>query len=244
MKYTGNISADELQRIERFLTGEMPEEEAAAFKAELTTNADLELKTSELRMLLLGINESVLKDRLPLYHTAVPTPHAGRHIFPMAKKWLVAASIALLAVVAIWFFVSKSDSSKSLYSRYYQPDPGLPTVMSSTGDYAFEKAMVEYKNHEYDKALQGWNTLLKTRSENDTLRYFIGAAYLAKNDDQQAIKYLGSSAADTSSGFYGEANWYLGLIYLKQGEKLKAAEFIKNSNHTNREAVLKAIHQQ
>ncbi len=89
--------------------------------------------------------------------------------------------------------------------------------------------MVEYKNGEYAKHWKTWSALLKQNPGNDTLIYFIGAASQAKGDDDRAIENLQQVAADSSSFFYKDACWYLGLSYLKKGDTKRAAEYIERS---------------
>ncbi len=103
--------------------------------------------------------------------------------------------------------------------------------MGNSTDYDFEKAMVEYKNGEYEKAFTAWNILLKQRPENDTLIYFTGVAAQAQEKDSIAINRLQQVVNNSKSTFYKDANWYLGLLYLKQGEPQKAISYIQQSGY-------------
>jgi tetratricopeptide (TPR) repeat protein len=243
LKYSNNISPEELERIERFLANEMLNDEAQAFVEELSTNEQLREKTEEVKLLLVGISELSLEERLEGFHKEIlPAFDLKKKpgVVSLGRKLLVAASV-LAVVFGVWWFLHNENSNKELYSKYYTPDPGLATVMSGSSDYTFNKAMVEYKNGEYDKALQAWKLLYEENSGNDTLAYFIGAAYQAKKDNENAIASLQQVATDTESVFYKDACWYLGLSYLKQGKTNQAVEYIQKSDHPQREAILKTI---
>ena len=244
MKFTHTISPEELEKIERFLTTEMNESEATAFSAELTQNDELQEKTEEVKLLLLGIKEASLENYL--FNTATDvrtiTDKKKKNVFVLnVKTILVAASIALVVGLFTWFVFQNRGQNKQIYSQYYSPDPGLATVMSVVSDYDFEKAMVEYKNGEYDKALRAWNNLLKQKSKNDTLIYFIAAANQAKGNQDIAIENLQQIVLNKESAFYKDACWYLGLAYLKKGETAEAINYIKKSEYPKAEVIIQAI---
>ncbi len=49
----------------------MPENEKLAFEDEITSDSDLAKKVYEIRLLLLGIMEKNLQDKLPAFHAGV-----------------------------------------------------------------------------------------------------------------------------------------------------------------------------
>ncbi|MBL7696556.1 MAG: hypothetical protein JNK79_00285 [Chitinophagaceae bacterium] len=241
MNHNYNISPEELEKIERFITGGMSSAEAKEFEELLNNNAQLREKTDEIRLLLIGISEHALSEKLDDFHKEVPPVEMPRgRVVPLGRKLLIAASVLAIAFVTIWWFVGRKTDDEALYARLYSPDPGLATVMGNSSEYDFDKAMVEYKNGEYDKALKAWTGSLGNHPTNDTLNYFVGAAYQAKNDDR-CIEYLEKVAADTSSVFNKDASWYLGLYYLKSGQKEKAYPYIQQSGHPKSSEALKAI---
>jgi tetratricopeptide (TPR) repeat protein len=244
LKYANNITAEEFERIERFLTNEMEEDESKAFEQELSSNEELREKSEEIKLFLLGIKEHSLEQELQHFHRdIVPATRLKKKaaIVSPWKKLAVAASILALIAVGIWWFMQDLNTYDTIYGRYYTPDPGLATVMSSSADYNFDKAMVEYKNGEYDKALKNWEDLYKANPANDTLAYFIGAAYMAKKDNNRAIENFMQVVKNKEGAFYRDACWYLGLSYLKQNNANLAVEYIQKSNHSQREAILKTI---
>lgn len=241
MNYSNNISTEELETIERYLSGSMPADEAMAFEAQLEDDMELREKTEEIKALLVGIGEESLSAQLDNFHTEISAENkASATIVPMMRKLLMAASIVALAFVTVWWFSTRKTDNDALYANLYSPDPGLATVMGSSKEYDFDKAMVEYKNGEYAKAIEAWTSLLKSNSKSDTLHYFLGAAYQATNNPD-AIKHLELVAADASSAFYKDASWYLGLYYLKSGHKEKALDYIVRSGHPKSAEAIKAI---
>ncbi len=244
LNYQHNISQDELQRIERYLTQSMDSDEADLFELDLKTDPVLKDKTSEVRLLLLGIAEHSLKARLQLYHDEMPgikTPESKPLVSINRRSWLVAAAVLTVVVTSVWTLFSNRNSYDRLYSEFYQPDPGLPTYMSSTSDYEFDKGMVAYKNKEYDKAIAGWIPLLPSGRHNDTLNYFLGAAYQAIDNEKEALANLSLVVSDTSSVFSKDACWYLGLVHLKNGATDSAVTYIQRSGHPHTNTILDAL---
>lgn len=242
MRYADDISPEELERIERFLNNEMDVAESAAFAAALESDATLRDKTEEVKLLLLGVKEAAVKEKLKEYHTEIK-PATKTPVLSM-KRLLVAASVIIVAGVAAWFFlINKTDADTKLYSKYYTPDPGLATVMSSVSNYEFEKAMVEYKNGDYNKALATWKQLLTKKEDNDTLIYFVGAASQAAGKEDEAIAQLQKIVANPNSAFYNDACWYLGLCYIKKGEKQQAKAYLEKSGLPQAAEIINSLHQ-
>ncbi len=241
MKNIHNISPEELERIERFLANEMNAAGKESFLLELDKDASLREKTEEVKLLLLGIQEAALKERLQDFHREIkPRTSKPAPIFSI-KKWLAAASVLFAVALSVWWFLYNKPANEKLYSRYYSPDPGLATLMSSSSKYEFDKAMVEYKSGEYDKALTSWKLLLSQNPGNDTLTYFIGVASQAAGKEEQAITNLQMIAADTGSVFCKDACWYLGLAYLKKKETQAAVEYIEKSGYPQAMDIIKDI---
>ena len=244
------MTPEALEKIENYLLGAMSEKEATQFENELQDSPALRNQVAEMKALILGIQETSVKEQMQQFHSSMQQP-AGHDItkktgktipLPFKKTFLMAASILFIICIGTLWYLQSGSSHQKLYSNYYRPDPGLMTVMSgAASDYDFEKAMVEYKAGEYDKALAAWKLKLKNSPVNDTLWYFIGAAYQAQEQFDSAKKYLQAVARNPKSIFQKEASWYLGLIYLQQGDKEQAIQFINQSEHHQKEKFINAI---
>lgn len=241
MKFLPNISIEELQTIERYLTGSMTEAEKQVFMEQLSSDETLQHKIREVQTLLLGIQEDGLREKMAAIHAAhFQSSEKKAKIFPM-RRMMLAASVLIVAIIGIWLLDPFGNKSKKIYSKYYSPDPGLPTVMSASLDYDFQKAMVEYKNGNYVAALSAWQTLLQAKPGNDTLLYFIAAAKQAQGQAEDAITSLKAIADNPLSAFQKDACWYLGLCYLKVGDTKNATTYFQRSGHPQAAPVIEAI---
>ncbi len=244
MDNINEIPPEEFERIERYLTHNMDEKELHDFKQSLVDDEQLRRNTEEIQLLLTGIQESAIEEKLKEFHkeiTATAPVSAPVRKITFLKKILIAASVLAIACFSYWAFFYQGNQNERLYSKYYTADPGLATVMGNSPDYDFEKAMVEYKNGEYEKAFNAWNILLKQQPENDTLIYFTGVAAQAQKMDSVALNRLQQVVSNSKSAFYRDANWYLGLLYLKQGETKKAISYIQQSGYPKGEDLINDI---
>lgn len=224
------ITAEELAYIDRYLNDELAGEELSAFQARMNDEPDFSGKVREVQLMLLGIGESGLLERIPGYHREMTgKTHHGKVGQRRLRPWLVAAAAAVILSVSLWLFTARNDAGSALYAAYYKPDPGLMTAMGRTEDYRFDKAMVEYKNGDYRQSIESWQMLLDENPAGDTLTYFLGAAYQALNKPDSAAIYLGPVASRPQSHFYQDANWYLGLIRLKENRADEAKEYLRRS---------------
>ena len=128
-----------------------------------------------------------------------------------------------------------------MYAKYYIQDAGLMTAMGVSENYNFDKAMIDYKTGDYEKAIDAWQKLLLTNPANDTLHYFIGSAYMALDRPARALMNFEWVLKSANSNFKTDAYWYAGLALLKQGELEKASNYIRLSDNPKKDELLKRM---
>lgn len=240
------ISPEAFEEIERYLRMQMTADERKAFEQKLTADATLQDRVKQVQLILTGIQEVSLRARLPHFHAELQAPtdkgvQTGRTI--TLKRWLAAASILLVLAVCGWLLFGKKGQSEKLYAAYFRPDPGLISAMSTTDNYVFDKAMIDYKTGNYTAAITAWEGLQKNDPLNDTLNYFIGAAYLANQDSKEALPYLQRVVQSGKSFLVKDANWYAGLAMIKEHHLKEAVPLIEHSDHPQKQALLQQLQQ-
>ena len=243
MNRNEDISQEEWERAESYLLNTLPPDERTRFEQKLSADEALRASLAELRLLLMGVNETVLHEKMQSFHQALPATAPARQMNRYrfsVPVWIAAASVVLVLLLAGWFFLLKEKSHERLFADYFKPDPGLITAMSATDNYVFEKAMIDYKQGNYAAAIQAWDSLQKLSPENDTLTYFLGVAHLANKEAASAIPYL-QQATVKESFFQDDAWWYLGLALLKEGEWEKAIQVLEKSTHEGKEGLVGEI---
>lgn len=251
MKYPMNwnkpITDEDWNLIDRYLDDELENSERAEFETRLEQDADWREAVASVRAIRIGIQEAALAQKLPEFHQELT---AVEEEVPMLSKtsgrtwvrWAAAAAILLIASLGWWFWSGgqKSDNEK-IYADFYQPDPGLPTVMGPAEDFEFQQGMVDYKAGNYSVAIAAWEKLLTRFPNSDTLTYFLASAWQADKEFDKAIPLFEKVAGQASSRLATDAAWYLGLLYLHKGEHDKAQAWIQKSVHPGRELLLEKI---
>lgn len=113
--------------------------------------------------------------------------------------------------------------------------------MSSHQNYSFNEAMVDYKQENYSVAIEKWLLLLYKSPENDTLIYFLGAAYLAEGQTSEAIVYLDKIEKEQNSVFQKDAAYYRALLHLKNKNPDSAVHSLKNAPSNKNRQLLNEI---
>ena len=226
----------------------MPQEEYEAFNLKSLNDEELQNKIKSVRLLLVGIQESHLTEKMDVFHKEISSQEKKisqpkAKVFPI-KRWMAAASVIVLLGLGALLFLNKSNKQERLYSEYYKPDPGLITAMSTSDNYLFDHAMIDYKTKEYDSAIKTWKGLLESNTASDTLNYFIGSAFLAKEKNDSAIFYFQKVIINEKSYFLNDAYWFIGLALIKEGKITNAIPYIEKSNHQNKEALLQKLKNQ
>lgn len=237
------IWTPEEQRIfEQYLLEEMDAREKAGLELRLRSEPAFQSKFLEFKKLFRTIEEEGLKAKLDDFHKDFENngkvvklrTHAYRSYY-----WAAAVIALLILLGGSWYFYAPSAHER-LFDIYFTPDPGLPTVMGSSDNYVFYEAMVDYKQGNYAIALEKWEGLLPGKVDNDTLNYFMGAAYLANGEAQKSIGCFDRVLEGDHPLFQSEAAFYKGLAHLKLNEIAKALQSLERTS----EAKGKALEQQ
>ena len=246
------ISEPDFDAIERYLCHAMTSQERVAFEKRMHGDPALRDAVEEVDALIKGIEMAVMKEKMNSFHEQLDKPETpGQKNIPHPNtrmlqsfstvQYMVAASFLLLLAISVWWFATQRPPHLKLYAAYFAPDPGLITPMSADADYTFYTAMVDYKLHDYDKAISKWESLLPHKPESDTLNYFIGVAELARGNADTAIPFLQHVTKQSDSPFWDDAFFYLGMAHLKLGQLEDAAASLENTSNQRGLSVLDAL---
>ena len=234
-----NISQEEFERFESYLLNRLQAKDKVMFEKQLGDDKEFSAKFQSVKAILEGIEETALRENLKGFHHELSE---NETIKTKRFPWLgVAASFLLLLGLFTWVFLLSPSEEERLFSTHYQPDPGLVTAMGSSMEYEFDRGMVDYKLGEYEAAIARWENLREEKPENDTLNYFLGAAYLDLKNTDRAIFYFEKALETDPSRFTDDGNWYLGLTYILTKDFDQAQKYLERSNHPNSKTVIKSL---
>ena len=236
-----HIDPFEYELIEAKLDGKLTVEQLQAYHDLESKDPDWKEKEEEVKTLRKDLESYLLKTELDkIHHEAFPqTPSKSRSLSPWI--WAVAASVALILVGWLGFQNIFNTANNKLFTAYYQTDPGLITAMSGTDSYEFDRGMVDFKEGKYQEALALWEPILTQKPEADTLLYFVAMANMELEHFERSQSLLEKLLNGNPSEFTEDAQWYLGLIYLRKGETEKAKSIFLESDRPEAKAILEEL---
>jgi tetratricopeptide (TPR) repeat protein len=169
----------------------------------------------------------------------IPKAHA---IGMSIKRWLITASVTVVLIVGGGLvYHSQTDDSleNRLYAKYYTPlSPDDIYVINSS---SLNIAKQKYMTGEYVNAL----LLLKNLPSSITIEVekdlFIGMSLMEIGQQKEAAEYFeGILANQNRLDYIPKVRWYLGLCYLKIGNKEKAIETFQTIINSNDDYYKKA----
>jgi len=248
VKTNEHISPEELEAIEQYLDGSLPENDRLEFEQKIVDDPSFKAKVEDVKQMILGIEGASLAGQLDAFHDEMVPVHAfvTSSRSKSAKKGrlqmirYVAAAAVIVAVGVLWL-QNQGGSNQRLFAKHFAADPGLPTTMGSTENFEFYDAMVNYKQGDYKTAIEKWEVLLQTQTKNDTLHYFLGVAHLANGNEEEAIDFLELLSESAQNSFKNESAYYLGLAYLKADNVKDAKKYLTFSGTESADQILSEL---
>lgn len=140
-------------------------------------------------------------------------------------------SLSAAAVIGAVILISTllPSSPDRIFNTYYEPFDAISPVTRNTSNSAEEiyaNAINCYKSGDYRSAATGFAEANVKNPSSGAPLFYMGLTSIELGNISEAVNEL--SAVVTGSGEYvKDAMWYLGLAYLKSGDKAKASECFK-----------------
>ena len=137
----------------------------------------------------------------------------------------LAAAVILGAVLLIKPLLLPDDPQE-IFEKYYGPFSVVSSVTRSAVSNESESltnAIATYKSADYRNAEAGFSEAMLNEKTSVSAGFFLGITELEIGDYPKAIELL-EGVRNRHGEFFKEATWYLGLAYIKSGNKIKASE--------------------
>lgn len=230
---TMELSDLDLQLLEAYLAGTLPEAERAAFSLKMETDSEFRQAVDQL-LSVENTLEKLRRQQLRAYLREQEKQYRQRKQ-QRVKIWMTGIAATLIVALAIWNVVNW------LQSNNQDPAPGTPAEvearlkeiaaaafthyaapnnMSPEATPAQIDGMEAYKRKQYGRAIP----LLKEeygKSGNKQTLFFLGIAYVAEGRGAEAVETLESCRNEPLIP-QQENNWYLLLAYLHKGDRTNA----------------------
>jgi tetratricopeptide (TPR) repeat protein len=215
--------------IERYLSGEMDDNERDWFKKELEGNEKLK-KEVEFRQRTDYIlkKQDVLNLRAKLVsiekqrESALPERRHPR--FTILKY--AAAIAVLLTVGAITLIPNRKVDNNVIIEKYYKTYEATSSLRSgrSVENPDFARALEYYEVHDYRNAAVYFNRVIENSPDDMQSVLLQGISNFEISNYPEAKKSFVTVITDQDNLYIDHARWYLALCYIKTDERHKAAE--------------------
>lgn len=214
-------------QVERYLAGEMSEQEKSAFEQRRKDEAEFGeevLRHLQARAAIREAGRKQLKQSFEhIYQQEMANqPEQKRSRFvSMMMAWRIAAAIVFLVVAAglLWQLFN-SATPQELYAEHIS-FPSVPEVRGKAqkDSLAWERAIQAYKKKDFQQSVE----LLEPFSTSDTFSYrsfasfYQGLAYLQIEQPQEAIQRF--QQVERPGLYTEQVDWYIALAYLQAGDE-------------------------
>ena len=154
---------------------------------------------------------------------------SGRQKVMRVLSW-AAGFLLLISLVAVFVLHRKAASSDTLFASYYAPYTGFMKVRGATpaSEGELEKAMILYNNKEYKDAAALLEGSLRQPGHAAVEGLYLAICYMEMQEFYKAIALLQPIASGSDALVTDQANWYLGLVFLKTGKRAAAKQCFTN----------------
>lgn len=229
------------RNIEKYIQGELNGNELTEFEAALKKDEALQKKVHfyQYAMSTLSENKVYTKEEVdkiaqinPLLEemrnkhfinktTITETPQKDAKSIPtIVRRLFPLATLAAAAVLIIFFFLPQEPK--------FEPYPLSYNPMGPDTDKLYKKAIVNYKDKNYQEANKLFDTFLNENPKAPEVWLAKGCALFKLNNINEAlISFEKAIEIDDSGISHAYANWYIALCYLKKDNREKAIHHLK-----------------
>lgn len=228
--------------LERYLAGDLTGTELSDFEKLLLVDESL---AAELRFQN-ELFEAILDEKKSSLRTTLNNIHNGRNIKSRFRiySWKtqsIAATILvtiLLGGSLLFNQVFNSSTEQRLFNQYFQPESTILTVRSADAPVsAIEKGMNLYELEEYEKAISAFSI----DSDNLLGKLYSGYSFMHLEKYSFAEEQFIAILNNRNNLLLDQAEWNLGLCYLKTGESDKAKNIFDHIANTQTNYKNKAL---
>jgi TolA-binding protein len=193
------------------------------------SNTGRDKKTEEIRDFVTGsLNNDIKEPEISF---------AGKSNKSPGRSVILYISLAAAAIAGAFIIVRTllpSYNPDKLFDKYYEPlsvvSPVTRNINPSESD-SYKTAIELYQLGDYQGAATGFSDAMQGDNSAVALRFFMGITQLALGNYDQSVSLL-SDVTGSPGEFGKEAEWYLGLAYLKSREKEKALSCFRHLAQT------------
>lgn len=205
--------------IDRYLLNLLNQEEKRAFEEKLKSDKALFNEMSQHKELIddiEGIGRLEMKEKLQNIHNQLypKTPNSTQNLRRLYFR--IAAAAIFIGVLSIGFWwMQQAPTPADLYAQNFEPFELSLTQRSEEGN-EFKQIESLYSKGNFKGAIPLLENVINNNNvKSSQLLMGLGVAYLQTGQPNKAITQFKNILETNDFNFEDEAQWYLGLSYLK-----------------------------
>lgn len=231
-----------LERIERYWEGRMSEEERRDFEIALLVDPVLQQESDNYRSVVLAMKDlkaEQVRNKLKDLDAELDRKDAvARRGLSLPFQRILLAAMLVLAIGSTLFLLQNGASIQSIAPELLPVEEGLPVLMGTSGEKAFDDAMSLFKAGDFHESYKGFRPLLALQPGNDTLLYYTANALLRSGRAGDALPLFNRLTSSHSPAYGLKAGVYAALCSWETGAKQEALDQLREisflANHPYR----------
>jgi len=232
---------EQLEKIFKYLDGEVIGEEKQVFEKELESDESLKQTLRLVQEVDKTIADDELFSLIDKLKEVQGTINDEIGVNNKTKilhnwKWLAAASVTVLLVVSalLYTFNSKPSNDKIFADFYHRYEYDLITRSVEPSDVSdLIKAIQLYDKGDYQEAISKFEVIIKSDASNTAAHFFIGVSFIETKNYPKAIENLNYVVVKNDTAFVEHAEWYLALCYIKAKQTSLATNLLRKISNGN-----------
>ncbi|HEY0039478.1 MAG TPA: hypothetical protein VGB71_02390 [Flavisolibacter sp.] len=214
--------------LQRYLDGEMTNEESDALRNRLREDASLRQELHNMQMAIQAIKQYGTTQKVTAIHSEMmqelKSQQKGKiiSVSKSVRYTLAVAASILVLFVGVRIYLNMQSSPENLYNETFV-DFNLSATRGNEGILSQVEKLYQQKNYE------GVTSTARSRSLSAKDSLLIGLSYLHTGKNTQAILFF-QQLAQATNDFRQDAEFYLSLAYLKDQNFNSALQWMKKIN--------------
>lgn len=223
--------------IQKYILEELSKEEVIKFEKAMKENPDFALEVDNHRQIAKSIEyyggqkfKTRIKD---IYEEVRPEIISKKKPKQRYFSIFKIASAALLATILMFLLnqymtPTTKITPQEIYAQNFKTYNWNPSLRSDEATVNLDRALNLYTSKSYDEAIPLIESLIEENPNNIPARLAIANAHLENDSAEFAIPHLEHILTLDDVLYQDQANWYLGLAYLRMGQQAEAKSIFQN----------------
>lgn len=239
---------EQLEKIMKYLDGEVIGEEKSNFEKELALNVSLRKKLE----LVKEVDKTLKDEELSSFVSKIQnistslknsnTEGKKANALTIRRYLSTAAVLLILAISSVLYLNLSGPKNVKIYNRYYQRyEASIITRSGGSETDNLITAIQLYDKGKYQEAISKFNLLLKQDNTNTTVLFFIGMSYMETKLYDKAIANFNLLINQKDTAFKEHAEWYMALCFIRTNQISHASEALNHIAGSNSFYKIKAV---